>query len=452
MNRRTITCAAVLAAVVLLFTPTVRTALSDDAKAELNLPKLEVWTLDNGLQVAYMRVTTAPVVAVEMWYRAGSKDEPPDRRGSAHMFEHMMFKGTKDVPPEEHARHLYRVGGYVNAFTTEDATAYVNVLPADYMDFAIQLEAERMRNLIFRKGMIDTEREVVKEEIRQRENNPIQKGLTEFFDIAFTKHPYAWTSGGTIADLDKTTPADLKKFYDTYYVPNNALLVVVGDVDKADVEASAKKWLGALKKGAEPPRPADASPEPEQTKMRERVVDPSMIGLILAGYHIPEAAHEDVYALQVLSLILGAGDSSRLNERLVLNDKIALQAGSSALIREDPGLFALIGAYDTSDKRELVKAALLDEVAKVQKAAPTDREVRKAKNQLQAGFVFGLESASGLAQQIGSSWILTGDSTQFLRDLDAFEKITAADVQAVAKKYLQKDNLTLVIIPIRKAE
>src|SRR4051812_29295858 len=170
-----------------------------------HMPQIQTAQLGNGLRIAFLQLDSAPVVAVQVWYHAGSKDEPRDRRGSAHMFEHMMFKGTEHVRPEAHAQDINRLGGYVNAATTEDATYYYETLPADYMDFAIELEAERMHNLLFREDMIKTEREVVKEEIRDTENNPIASGFLRFLEMAYTKHPYAWTAGGTIADLDNTS-------------------------------------------------------------------------------------------------------------------------------------------------------------------------------------------------------------------------------------------------------
>src|SRR5678816_2149727 len=215
-----------VAAIALLALP----AGAAQKPAIAQLPKIERFKLANGLEVAFLQIDTAPVVSVQLWYHAGSKDEPRDRRGSAHMFEHMMFKGTQHVRAEAHAQFVNGIGGYVNAQTDEDATHYINTLPSDYLDFAVQLEAERMRNLLFRKEMIDTEREVVKEEIRQQENSPIAKGFLRFLEIAFTKHPYAWTAGGNLQALDATTPEDLKKFYDAYYQPNNALLVVAGKV------------------------------------------------------------------------------------------------------------------------------------------------------------------------------------------------------------------------------
>lgn len=441
------TCAAALAVLTV--------ALSTDpsgARADgLVLPEIQTWQLDNGMRVAFMKVESAPVVAVEVWYHVGSKEEARDRRGSAHMFEHMMFKGTKRVRPEAHAQHVNGIGGYVNAATTEDATWYVNVVPRDYLDFVCQLEAERMRNLLFRDDMIATEREVVKEEIRQQENNPLAVGFLRFLEVAYTTHPYAWTAGGTIADLDATKTADLSRFYDTYYVPNNAMLVVVGNVDRADVESAAKKWFAAIPKGSDLPRPADSATEPGQRSQRREVVAPGFVGIALAGYHIPSARHDDIYPLQIASLLLGQGESSRLHKRLVLRDRVSLQIAAPILVREHPGLFAVLGAYLDPSMGDKVEAALLDEVEQLGNKNITDKELSKAKNQVRSAFVGSLAGVAGIAQQIGTSWIQTGDPGHWLGTLDKYAAVTAADVKRVVTTYLRKDKATIVVIPPKGA-
>jgi zinc protease len=418
------------------------------------LPAIEQATLANGLRIAVLRNDTAPVVAVQLWYHAGSKDEQRDRRGSAHMFEHIMFKGTQHVRPEAHALMINGVGGYVNAQTDEDATHYINTLPADYLDFAIRLEAERMRNLMFQPDMLAREREVVKEEIRQQDNAPLAKGFLRFLAIAFTKHPYAWTAGGNAKDLDATTPDDLKRFYDAYYQPNNALLVVVGKTTLDAVKASAEKYFGPIPKAADPPRPSLAAVEPPQTAKRREVVEPGQIGLAVVGFHIPPAKDPDVYALQVASIILGAGESSRLKVRLKAIDPktkrpLALDGGAESVVREEPGLVVALGAYLDPAQGDAVEAAILDELGKLGAGGPTADELRKAKNQVQSSFVFSLESSQGLAQAMGRSWILVGDPTAFMRDVDEIEKLSTADIARVVKKYLAADRATTVVIPPR---
>ena len=420
------------------------------------LPKIERFKLANGLEVAFLQIDAAPVVSVQVWYHAGSKDEPRDRRGSAHMFEHMMFKGTQHVRAEAHAQTINGLGGYVNAATDEDATHYINTLPADYLDYAVQLEAERMRNLLFRKEMIDTEREVVKEEIRQQENSPVAKGFLRFLAVAFGKHPYAWTAGGNIKDLDATSAADLKKFYDSYYQPNNAMLVIVGKSTLERVKASVEKAFGKIAKAGDPPRPAKDAQEPPQTQKRKETVEPGQVGITLIGWHIPAAREKDTYALQVAAILLGAGESSRIKTRLKATDpktkkQLALEGGVEPLVREDPGMIVAVGIYLDKAQADAVEGAILDEVGKLGTNGPGGDELRKAKNQVQAGFVFSLEQVQGLAEAIGRSWIQTGDPTSFVRDVDEIEKVSAADVKRVVKQYFAADKATVVVIPPGKS-
>ena len=415
------------------------------------MPEIQTDQLANGLRIAFLKLDAAPVVAVQVWYHAGSKDEPRDRRGSAHMFEHMMFKGTEHVRSEAHAQMINNVGGYVNAQTDEDATHFIDTMPASYLDFAVQLEAERMRHLLFRKTMVDGERQVVEEEIRRNDNVPALKGFLRFLEIAYKAHPYAWTAGGTIKDLDATTPADLKKFYDTYYVPNNAMLVVVGNTTLDKVKAAADKYFGPIAKGAEIARKLPV--EPAQTAKRKETVEAGQVGITFVGWHIPMAKDHDVYALQVAAIVLGSGESARLKLRLKSTDPktkhpLALEAGMEAVVREDPGMVIGLGAYLDPAQADPVEAAIFDEVTKLGAGGPpTNVELRKAKNQVQSGFVFSLEHAQGLAEAIGRSWILTGEPTKFLGDVDEIEAVTAADVQRVVKKYLTPDKATVVVIP-----
>jgi len=441
-----VTIVAVLAAAM------PATAAPDLPKTVSKLPALEAFGLPNGLQVAVLRSDAAPVVSVQVWYHAGSKDEPRDRRGSAHMFEHMMFKGTVHVRPEAHSFSMNALGGYANAATDEDATHYNDTVPAGYLDYAVQLEAERMRNLLFRKPMIDGEREVIKDEIRQQDSSPFAQGLARCLAVEFLRHPYAWSAAGTAKDLDATSADDLKKFYDAYYQPNNALLVVVGKVTAAEVKVSAEKWFGAIPKAADPPRPARAVEEPPQTTRRRAVVEPGQVGLTLVGWHIPAARHKDTYALQVASVLLGAGDASRLKTRLKSPDPktkrpLALEAGMDAIVREDPGVMIALGAYLDAAQAEAVEAAIFDEVDKFAARGPSADELRRAKTQLQSGFVFSLETTQGLGDAIGRSWILTGDPSLFARDADEIEKVAAVDVQRVVKQYLANDQSTVVVIP-----
>jgi zinc protease len=411
-------------------------------------PDLKEWTLDNGLQVAYLGVHKAPVVTVQVWYHVGSKDEQRDLTGSAHMFEHMMFKGTRNVHPEMHARFVSSVGGIANAFTREDVTGYHQTLPRQYLDFVLQLEAERMRGLLIRKEMVDVEREVVKEELRMRiESSPIARALERFRRLAYTRHPYAWLAAGSKEDLDRLTPADLQKFYDRYYQPNNALLIVVGDVSEEEVRAGAEKHFGKIPRAPEPPR--SAAVEPAQEKPRRETAEPAQLGVIIGGYHIPPARSEDLYPLRVLSAILSGGESSRLHQRVVRRDRTGVYAAGQLMVLEDPGLFVLLGAFLAAEQGEKVEAAMVDEIARVSREKVTDQELVKARNQLTAGFVFSLEDVDGIAEQIGSSKLVVGDARAWIDDYQKLAAVTAEDVQRVAREYLRPEKLTLVVVPPR---
>jgi zinc protease len=427
-------------------------AAPDLAKTIAKLPPVDTFALSNGLQVAVLRSDAAPIVSVQLWYHVGSKDEPRDRRGSAHMFEHLMAKGTVHVRPDAHALSIGALGGFVNATTDEDATHYVDTLPSDYLDYAVQLEAERMRNLMFLKPTIDAQRDLMKDEIRQQYSSPFVAGLLRCMGIAFLKHPYAWPASGSPKDLDAIAPDELKKFYDAYYEPNNAMLVVVGKVTTAQVKASAEKWFGAIPKAADPPRPAASAQEPAQSAKRREVVEPGQVGLTLIGWHLPAGKDKDIHPLQVASVVLGAGDSSRLKQRLKTPDPktkrpIALEAGMDSIVREDPGIAVAFGAYLDPARADATEAAIFEEVARLAASGPTGDELRRAKSQLLASFVFSLENAQGLGEAIGRSWIVSGNPGSFMRDLDAIEKVSAADVQRAVKQYLSTDRSTTVVIP-----
>jgi zinc protease len=415
-------------------------------------PALETFELPNGLRVALLRLDSVPAVSVQLWYHAGSKDEPRNRRGVAHMFEHIMFAGSAHVRPESHAQLIAGIGGHSNAATDEDSTRFIDTLPSDYLDFAIELEAERMRQLLFRKPTIDAGRALVKDEIQQQEGSPVNKAFLRFLSIAYTTHPYAWTAGGNAKDLDGTTPDDLRKFYDAYYQPNNAMLVVVGKASAEDVKASAEKWFGKIEKAPDPPRPAAQAQEPAQTSKRREVVEAGPLGMAVIGWHIPPARDKDVYPLQIASLVLGAGDTARLKTRLKATDPktkraLGLDGGTEAMVREDSGMVIGVGVFVDKDNEDAIEAAILDEVQKLGAKGPGADELRKAKNQIQSGFTFGLEQVQGLGEAIGRAWIQTGDPAKFAREVDEIEKVTAADVQRVVKQYMTPDKATILVIP-----
>jgi zinc protease len=419
------------------------------AKSSRDRPDVHEWELPNGLKVLFLADHKAPLATVQVFYHVGSKDEHVGNRGVAHMFEHLMFKGSVHVPPEEHARLLKEVGGQVNAFTTEDVTAFHQTVPPTTVDFAMRLEAERMRGLRLFPATVDSERKVVEEEKRLRiDNNPVGQAIEKFRALAYTKHPYSWTAAGTLEDLERIRPADCQAFYDTYYRPNNATLIVVGDVDEAQVRKSAEAHFGSIPRGPEPPRVTIE--EPEQTAPRSAILTLDVsLPVIVGGYHIPRASDPDVPALEVLASILSAGESSRLYRRLVRKDKMAIAAGGLAEVMEHAGLFIVYVAHLPDKDQALIRRTLSDEVARVRTAPVTARELEKARNQLGAAYLFGLESVDGVARELGLAEILRGDWRRFLDGAGRYAGVTVADVRRVAERYLVDRNLTLVTLSPR---
>jgi len=416
-------------------------------------PKVEIkeWRLQNGLRVLYAPMHQVPGVNIQVWYHVGSKDEARTVRGIAHLFEHMMFKGSRHVPPEQHARMIAAVGGTDNAYTAQDVTVYHNTVPKKYLDFVLRLEAERMRNLHVTEQTIRSEREVVKEEKRLRlENSPIGRTLEAIHALAFTNHPYAWTPAGDIPDLNRVTVAMCKSFYDTYYTPANAALIVVGDVSEAEVRAAVERRFGGIPGGKEPPRVQIV--EPPQTRYREQTADwPSQLAVVLGAYHVPEAKSKDTATLRVISALLSAGASSRLNQALVRRAKLAVAAGGFLQSQEHPGLLFIYAVGLPNHDLAKMKETLLSEVDRLGREPCAAKELAKVKNQLATSSLSRLRTMSGLAHEIGESLMLAHDPRAFLDEARQIDAVSLADVQRVAKQVLQRQNLSLILLPARMA-
>lgn len=427
----------VLAAVLAALAPAARADLRTDIKQ---------WQLDNGLQVVFVPEHKAPVVSVQIYYHAGGKDEPADKRGMAHMFEHMMFKGSTHVRPEEHARFIDAVGGNENAFTEDDLTGYYDNVPPTALEFTLKLEADRMRGLQLTQKTIDSEREVVKEELRFRlENNPISKALDKALHLAYQVHPYRQSPIGEKAMLDTVTVEDCRKFYDTFYRPNNATLLVVGDTDEATVRQLVARYFAALQRGPEITRPKIV--EPPQTQPRDATLTmPVQLPVIISAYHIPAGDSPDLYPLAVLQQVLAGGESGRLYQRLVRKDKSAVAAGGGLFEHEDPGLFYTYALFLPPSDPALIRAALDEEMGRLGKEALDAHELAKAKNQLVARQLYERERVAGLAQLIGSDGIIEHDPLATFNATAKIDAVTAADVMRVAKAYLVKSNLSQVTL------
>jgi zinc protease len=411
--------------------------------------EIKEYTLANGLKVLLVESPKAPVVTVQIWYKVGSRNEIMGRAGLSHMLEHMMFKGTPKYGKGLFSKIIRKNGGNDNAFTGQDFTGYFENLAADRTELALEMEADRLRGLLLDDKEFQLEREVVKEERRLRTEDDPQSFLAEsLFAQAFLMHPYHWPIIGWFPDLNGMTREDLKQHYDTYYVPNNATLVVVGDVKAEALIPTITRLFEPIP--AKPVPTAQIVAEPEQRGERRIVVKrDAQLPTIMAGYRVPNFKDQDAYALTVLESVLSHGKSARLYQSLVYEQKKALAVGAEYnLLAADPELFYCFVVVKPGQKVEEVEQALYKDIAKLQAAPPTAKELERAKNQVEAEYIFGQDSnfrqAMLLAQAetVGAGWRQVDQFVERLR------RVTAADVQRVAKRYLIQDARTVgILIP-----
>ena len=402
--------------------------------------------LPNGLRVIYAPMHNAPVVQVRVLYHVGSRDERSDRQGFAHMFEHMMFRGSVHVAPEAHMHLVDSVGGICNAFTSFDKTVYHDTLPSNALEMALYLEADRMSSFKVTDKIYQIERKVVAEEWRQRQNQPYGTLFEDYLKTAFTTHSYRWTPIGNMQNLLAAPVSELQDFYNTYYVPNNAVLVIAGEFDATAAHAMVQKYFGWIPRGADVPRLA--TPEPPQTQPRSATVpDRVPLPAVVIGWHIPPYRSDDQYALAVLSNILGEGDSSRLSKLLVDNANPQCVDASTILEPlEDGGVFGVTGTVMAGKSTDAVEKVLRDAVADIVAHGVTESELEKAKIQTRVGLIRSRETAADIAGDIGEEALVGGDPARVNQDVPKTDAVTAADVQAIAAKYLQPSGATTLLV------
>ena len=442
------------------------------------------FTLDNGLRVIMVKENKAPVVICQVWYRVGAADEVSGKTGLAHMLEHMMFQGTKTVPAGEFQRIVGRNGGENNASTAQDYTNYYIKLAADRLPLALRLEADRMRHLLLRKEAFQSENKVVQEERRTRTDADPNSRFREKFrakiytDMAGDIHPYGRPVIGWMAEIQKLTLTDLQDWYQRYYAPNNAILILVGDLDLATTTAEVKKHFAALPAlphlfqttDGQRPKLPDYPPNWEKGPQRFEVTDKSVtLPLWSAVYPVPTLAttgKEDVFALDVLATLLGRGSSSRLYKKLVVEETSAVSARASyggygrswelftlaAMPKlDDPINPAEEGAAQSRAQQkttlQTIEHAMLREVARLQKEPVSARDLQRAKNSMIAGHIFARDSIHSMAAEIG---LLSANGLDWLDIVEGYpdkiQAVTAQDVQRVATRYLQPERLMIGIL------
>lgn len=413
---------------------------------------IEEFKLDNGLRIIVQEDHRSPVVVSQVWYRAGSIDEVNGKTGVAHVLEHMMFKGTRKVKAGQFSRLIAAAGGRENAFTGEDYTCYFQQLEKSQLPLSMKLEADRMANLDLSKEEFSKEIKVVMEERRWRtEDKPQSKVNEQFESVAYHAHPYSRPVVGWMNDLENMTVEDAREWYKNWYAPNNAILVVVGDVKAQDVLKLAKQYFGPLKPHVLPVRKPQT--EPEQIGERRLIVKaPAKLPYILMGYHVPALNNPDAdwepYALEVLAGVLDGNASARLNQNLVRQQQVAVDVsgGYDMINRGRISLFELDGTPSEGKTAAELEAAILQQIELIKQSGVTNEELQRVKAQIIAADVYQRDSMFYQGMEIGKLEA-TGFSWRILAEYPAkLKAVTPEQVQAVAKKYLLKDNLTVATL------
>ena len=411
---------------------------------------VETRTLSNGMKILVQEDHNIPNVAMYLFYKIGSRNERPGITGLSHFFEHMMFNGAKKYGPKQFDIQMEKAGGSNNAYTTSDVTVYTDWFPSSALELMFDMESDRIRDLAFDPKIVESERGVVYSERRTSyDNNPRNALLLETQAAAMIAHPYHWPVIGWSSDIESWTMDDLKAHFKMGYAPNNCVMVVVGDTNMGQVMALAKKYMEPL--ASQPPPPAIRTKEPPQEGERRVTLEkPAQLGSLAVAYHVPQSNHADTPVIEVLDDILTGGQSSRLYKRLVDADQLALNVGMFAENHFDPGLATFVIQPRVGVDTRKIETVLFEELAKLQTAAVSDAELRKAKNRLQTQFYRGLQSISGRANAIGSYEVFRGGYDKLLNAGQAWEAVNAADVQRVAAAYLRSTNRTVgTLVPVK---
>ncbi|MTI30578.1 M16 family metallopeptidase [Xanthovirga aplysinae] len=411
--------------------------------------EFQEYDLENGLHVILHQDKSTPIVAVSMMYHVGSKNEKPGLTGFAHFFEHLLFEGSENVQRGEFDKYISNAGGMNNANTSWDRTYYYEVLPSNQLKLGLWLESERLMHAKVEKKGIETQREVVKEERRLRvDNQPYGTVMEQTFKHAYNVHPYRWPIIGSMEDLNNAKDEDFVNFYKTFYVPQNAVLSIAGDIDFEDTKKWIAEYFADIPAGkAEIPRPTEV--EPAQTaEVRDVVYDNIQLPAVVQGFHIPAQGTKDYYAVSMLAQILSQGQSSRLNKALVEDQQKALQVGAFPLDMEDPGLTIAFAITNMGVKPEDVEAAMEAEYDKLKKELISEREYQKLQNQIENDFVSANTTAAGIAENLANYYMYYGNSNLINTEIERYREVSREDIRKAANTYLTKENrVTLYYLP-----
>ena len=403
--------------------------------------QFEKYTLPNGLKIILHEDHSAPVVAVTTLYHVGSKNEDTARTGFAHFFEHLLFEGSENIKRGEFDKYITNAGGALNANTSQDRTFYYELLPSNQVDLGLWLESERMMHAKIEQIGVNTQREVVKEEKRQRmDNRPYGSFLTEMLKRAYKVHPYQWSPIGSMDHLNAAKLEEFIQFYKTYYVPNNCVLSIAGDINIPELKKKIEAYFGPIAKGSLPINRPSIKEPPLGGEVRDKIYDNIQLPAIFHAYRAPKQGGEEYYAFNVLSTILSGGSSSRMNKTLVDNKQLAVAAQSVPFFNEDDGLFIALTIANMGVKVETLEASMDSVVNELKLGLVGEREFQKVKNQITTDLVDSKATMAGIAESLANNEVYFGDANLINTELEKYKKVTREDVLKVAKKYLNKDS------------
>ena len=409
-------------------------------------------TLGNGLKIICLRKTGTPIVSAQVWYKTGSSAEASGIRGISHFLEHMMFRGSRSVKSEEHARRINDVGGHCNAFTAEDVTAYLNSVPRDFLDMVLAMEADRIDGLSLDPQLLETERRVIIEEYHTYMNNPVAKAFLEFRQEFYGDHPYAISPLGHLEDITAITVDQCKEQYRRFYAPDNAVLVVVGDVEESEVFDAAAHHFDKKTARAELPAAAthvDAPRHGGSRRMRRKVEFD--VPVLVAGYPAPPSSHEDAVALEILQLVTAGGETSRLHREVVRRESLAVMAGGMNHLLKVSGMSMFFAAFTPDVAAGRVEKAIEREINRIKSEGITQEEMEKVRNTTLTNRTFELYSVDNICQRIGYSETIEGNYRMWVERLDALKNLDRDRLVEVARKWWDDSKKHVLFLEPRRS-
>tara|TARA_B110000438_G_scaffold194216_1_gene185800 strand:- start:3670 stop:4986 length:1317 start_codon:yes stop_codon:yes gene_type:complete len=412
------------------------------------------YDLDNGLHVILHQDKTVPLVVTSVMYHVGAKDENPERTGFAHFFEHLLFEGTKNIGRGEMDKIIERNGGSYNANTNQDRTYYYELLPSNKLDLGLWIESERLLHPVINQIGVDTQNEVVKEEKRLRvDNSPYGQLLEQIVDGLFIKHPYRWTTIGSMDHLDAATLEEFLEFKNKFYVPNNGVLVVAGNFEVEDAKNKIEAYFGPIPRGKDIEK-VNIKEDPLTSEVRRTFNDPNIqIPMGLVSYRTPSMKDRDAFVLDMISSILSGGKSSRLYKRMVDDKKVSLQVQAVNLSLEDYSAYIILSLPLGENTLETLYSNIDEEIEKLKSELISEREFEKLQNIFENNFVNSNASMAGIANSLARNYMLYENTNLINSNLDIYKSISREEIMEVANKYLKKDSRVIIdYMPVESEE